>query len=381
MSKKNSILGRMGYTIPLGKMMGIPLKMHWSIFAFLLYVPALGYFKNIGWGEMLLLLIVIIFVLFSVLLHELGHAFAARKLGVKTYDIVLSLIGGVARLERIPEDPWEEFKVAIAGPLVNLLIGSILLTVLLFAFVFDVIDVAPTFANFINPDIFLNRFDPSLMIKVIYLIAISNFALFIFNLLPVFPMDGGRIFRAFLSNRMGRSRATKIASYTGKFLALVLVGFGIFYMRPIWSFIGIFVFLMADIENRQEQENKRFKSIKADALMDSVYDRVILVLPIQEVINRHFDTDMSLFLVEDSKKKIVGVIDENILQTALREKTEESPISHYMTQRFAFININDDFHSIYDALVKKDIAIGVVMDYGEVKGVIRREKLLGMVKG
>ena len=381
MSKKNSILGRMGFTIPLGKLMGIPLKMHWSIFIFLLYVPLVGFYKNISTQEMVLLLVVIIFVLISVLLHELGHAFAARKLGVKTHDIVLSLIGGVARLERIPEDPWEEFKVAIAGPLVNLLIFSILITGLLFGFVFGVMDITPSMANFVNPEIFINRFDPSIPIVIIYIVAISNFVLFVFNLLPVFPMDGGRILRAFLSNRMGRAKATQIASYTGKFLAVLLIGFGVFYLRLIWSIIGIFVYLMADIENRQEQESKKFKSIKADALMDSVYDRVILVLPIQEVINRHFDSDISLFLVEDSKKKIVGIIDEPIVQSALREKTEETPISHYMTQRFAFININDDFHSIYDALVKKDMSIGVVMDYGEVKGVIRREKVRGMVKG
>lgn len=368
-------MGRMGFTLPIGRVMGIPMKLHWSIFIFLLYIPVISYYKKISTQEMILLFVVILFVMISVLLHELGHAFAAKKLGVKTHDIVLSLIGGVARLEKIPEDPWEEFKVAIAGPLVNLFLFCLLCSALLISFIAGAVDIAPSISNFINPEIFINRFDPSLPIALLYIVALSNLVLFAFNLLPVFPMDGGRIFRAALSNKLGRSRATKIATITGKFFALLLIAGGLYYMRPIWSIIGVFVFLMADIENRQEQESRRFAKIKADALMSSVYDRVKLVLPIQEVIHRHFEKDISLFLVEDSQKKIVGVIDKNILETAMREKMEETPISHYMTQRFAMINISEDYHAIHKAMIQAGMSVGVVMDYGEVKGVILRERV------
>ncbi len=363
----------MGFTIPLGRIMRIPMKLHWSIFIFLLYIPFLGWYKNIEIAEIITLFIVIIFVLGSVLLHELGHSYAAKKLGIDTYDIVLSLIGGVARLEKIPEDPKEEFKVAIAGPLVNLFIFSLLCIFLLISFVVGVMDVTPSMKVFLNPLVFLDQFEPPIFIAFIYIVAVANFALFLFNLLPVFPMDGGRIFRALMSNKMGRPKATRIATITGKFLALVMVGGGIFFYQPIWSFVGIFVFLMADIEYRQEKESLKYKDIKAEALLNTVYERAKLVLPMQNLINRHFETDISTFLIEDSKGKIVGVVDENVLATAMREGGEEVAISHYMSQRFALININDDFHSIHNSLVREDKPIGVVMDYGEVKGIIEKE--------
>lgn len=375
MSKANSILGKMGVTMPIGKLMGIPMKLHWSIFIFLLYIPFICYYKKIGTADTILLVVLIVLILFSVLLHELGHAYAARNMGIKTHDIVLSLIGGVARLEKIPEDPWQEFKVAFAGPLVNLFIFSLLTLFLMISFWVGVTPITPTLENLMDPRIFINRFDAPLIIVLIYGLALSNLVLFIFNLLPVFPMDGGRIFRAILSKNLGRSRATKIASITGKILAVGLIGAGVFLMRPIWSIIGIFVYLMADIENNQEQQSQRFKSIKADSLLGTSYDRVKLVLPIQEVIKRYFDSDITTYLVEDSQSKIVGVIDENILQSAMREKMEEMPISHYMSQRFALININDNFYSMYDQLVKSDKNVGVVMDYGEVKGVILKGQL------
>jgi Zn-dependent protease len=371
--KDNSILGKMGYTIPLGKIMKIPMKLHWSIFIFLLYIPFLGWYKNLSFQDIAILFIAIIFVLGSVLLHELGHSYAARKLGIKTYDIVLSIIGGVARLEKIPEDPAEEFKVAIAGPLVNLFIFSVLCIILFITFVSGAIDVMPTIQNFINPKIFLNRFDLPFLVLFTYIIAAANFLLFAINLLPVFPMDGGRIFRAIMSGKWGRPKATLFAAYTGKFIALVLVAVGIILIQPIWSLTGVIVFFMVEIEHRQELENTRYKNIKADALLSTSYDRVKLVLPMQEVINRHFENDISMFLVEDSKSKVVGVIDDNILKTAMRENGEEVAISHYMSQRFALINIKDDYHSIYRALVTEDKSIGVVMDYGEVKGVIERD--------
>lgn len=358
--------------------MNIPMKIHWSMFLFMIYIPVVGVYKKMEVMEIVLLCVITVLILGSVLLHELGHAYAARNLDIKTHDIVLSLIGGVARLEKIPEDPYEEFKVAIAGPLVNLVIACVLVMGLLISFGTGMVEVIPTFKNFINPDIFLNSYDQPLWIYMMYILAVSNLALFAFNLLPVFPMDGGRIFRAILSNPLGRTKATRIASMTGKILAIGLIICGYYFRQPIWSIIGIFVFLMADIENRQEMRSHRFRQIKADALMSSVYDRVKLVLPIQEVINRHFDTDISTFLIEDSKKKIVGVIDKNILETAMREKTEETPISHYMTQRFALININDDFHSIHNKMIKEGLSIGVVMDYGEVKGIISEEKVRGM---
>lgn len=360
---KGALLNIMSYTFSLGKISGIPFKMHWSVIPFFAIIPFIAQSRYMSGVESLLLLALMILIFFSVLLHELGHAGAARRLGVKTHDILLSPIGGIARLEQMPEDPMEEFKIAIAGPLVNLLIFSIIAIPLAILAYTQILTIDISMQDLRKPIVFISLF------------AISNFALFLFNLVPAFPMDGGRILRAFLASRMGRAKATFIASVIGKILAFGLIIVGALYFRPIYSLIGIFVFMMADMENRQEKETVKLKAISAGRICSQNYTLIRMFTPMQDVIRMHFDNGETNFLVTDSSNKVTGIIYQAMLDDAMRVKENEQPASNYLTTRFAIVNVNDNLIHVYDELIKNDMPLALVMDYGEIYGIIDRNLL------
>src|SRR6188474_547565 len=187
---------------------GIPVKVHWSFGLLLLWV-AYETSKE-GFQPMLILLslALVLSVFFCVILHEFGHALAARKFGVKTFDIMMTPIGGIARLERMPEGKGQEFWVAIAGPMVNFVIVG-----LIWCGFFLVEGIRlPLFSSALWS---VENQPPSYFI----ILLLANGYLGVFNLIPAFPMDGGRMLRSLLSLKMSREKATQIASVTGQVLA------------------------------------------------------------------------------------------------------------------------------------------------------------------
>lgn len=174
-------------------------------------------------------------VFFCVLLHELGHSIAARKLGVSTKDILLTPIGGLARLRNSMLTPNNELRIAVAGPAINLILSIIIITILVLngrvnIFLSADLGVAVNFWHFLN------------------MLFVINFILFAFNLIPAFPMDGGRILRALLSLRMDRLKATKLASYIGKIFAVIFLIIGYVYKIYALLFIAILLYFMAEKE-------------------------------------------------------------------------------------------------------------------------------------
>lgn len=238
---------------------GIPVKIHWTFGLLLLYV-AFEASKN-GFQPIVLILTIgfVLSLFFCVILHEFGHALMARRFGVKTYDIMMTPIGGIARLERMPEGRGQEFWVAIAGPVVNFII------VALIAFGFLLIngEVLPlldkSFWNFENET--NNYF--KILLK-------ANGYLGLFNLIPAFPMDGGRILRSLLSLRMDRNKATQIASYAGQVIAVMMFAWGWYNSQPILTLIGVFIFFAARQENRILQRQALLTKVKAFDLMDPI---------------------------------------------------------------------------------------------------------------
>jgi Zn-dependent protease len=193
----------------IGRFLGIDLYLHWS-FLLLLFFVILEQRNN---GDLAVPLTLAVFTIFgSVILHEYGHALAARQFGINTRDITLYVIGGVARLERISENPWEEFWIALAGPAVNVVIAMLLGMLLAVLSVWDprLIWIA---ANENMP----------LTALGVYLVAtiVGNLFLVAFNMVPVFPMDGGRVFRSILSLWLGHLQATRIAATVGAAVAIV----------------------------------------------------------------------------------------------------------------------------------------------------------------
>ncbi len=229
-------------TIPLGTVVGIKASAHWSLIVLLI-----GLFGVLLWqGTDLLLalrsLLLTGLLFLCVLCHEFGHAIAARAFGVRTLDVTLYPIGGIARLERMPAIPRQELIISAAGPFVNL--------VLAVGFFFW------SLANGHNPGFSVSAQSP-VSVSLLWL----NLALAAFNLLPVFPMDGGRVLRAFLAMRMSYRMATRVTVWAAQVLAVGFAVIAIFPVplfrnfNPVLLFIAVFVFFAARQEGNQPPRN------------------------------------------------------------------------------------------------------------------------------
>lgn len=201
----------MRWSWKIGRFAGIDLYVHATFFLLILWVVILHWMAGHSVQGTLSGVEFILALFVCVVLHEFGHALTARHFGFATKDIILLPIGGVSRFEKMPDKPWQEFWVAIAGPLVNLALAAIIYVALFFTSGFK-----PVQKLSITGGPFLER------------LLVANLILAIFNLVPAFPMDGGRVLRALLATRMDHVRATQAAAYIGQALALIFGFIGLF---------------------------------------------------------------------------------------------------------------------------------------------------------
>jgi Zn-dependent protease len=214
----------------IGKAFGIDVYIHWSFWLLPAWVALLS--AGFGGSELALNLGVLAAAFGCVVLHELGHALTARRFGIPTRDITLYPIGGVASLERMSERPLHEFCIAVAGPLVNVVIAALLTCFLLTVTV-------------VKPGAVLGSLGGLFLVRLL----IVNVMMVLFNLLPAFPMDGGRVLRALLALRLGQLRATRIAAGIGVAMALLLGLAGAFLLHSPWLMaIGFFVYFAGQQE-------------------------------------------------------------------------------------------------------------------------------------
>jgi len=243
----------MSWSWKIGRVAGIPIFVHWT---FLILIGWL-ILDELAQGHDLstaLAQIAFVMALFGcVVLHELGHAMAARHFGVATADITLLPIGGLARLQRIPESPPQELIIALAGPAVNVVIVAVLW----------VIGVRFPRAMDTAQHLVEAGFWPKLLAV--------NLILFLFNLLPAFPMDGGRVLRALLAMRLEYARATRIAASIGQMMAIGFGLLGLMAYNPIWLLIALFVWIGAEGEALQVEERLVLRDVPVRAAMVTDY--------------------------------------------------------------------------------------------------------------
>lgn len=203
----------------------------------LIYIAWISYSESLGVPQSLTLALHIFLLFLCVVLHEFGHALAARKYGIKTRDIILSPIGGLARLEALPQKPKQELVVAFAGPLVNLVLFCLFLVLYLLLKENVFIPQTTQELNYIS--------HPS---SAIFLLLLINAVLFLFNLLPAYPMDGGRILKALLNMKYSKVKSTMIASSIGRIFAIAFLALGAYNRMFALLFIGLFIYIMATRE-------------------------------------------------------------------------------------------------------------------------------------
>lgn len=212
-----------------------------------------GFGTSRGVWPLVLGLLLVLLVFVSVLIHELGHCAMAQQFGVRVLDITLWPFGGVARIEQMPALPRSELLIALAGPAMNLAIAVALLPPVALIWVF-----LGSERIFTGPDI-LTSITPASLIAYI---ALTNLSIMVFNLLPAFPVDGGRVLRAALTPGLGRDRATSVAVAIGMAMAVLLVVLGIWQRQPILLVLGVFVFFAARAEARMERVQSAMQRLK-----------------------------------------------------------------------------------------------------------------------
>lgn len=223
----------------IGTFAKIPVKIHWSFILILIYVASTSASQGSNWQSILIEICFVLTMFLCVVLHEFGHALTAKRYGISTEDIILLPIGGVARLRNLPEKPIQELIIAIMGPVVNVVIA-----VLLFAYLYT--SFGPSYFDLEN----LGNLNFTNWSGFIPLLMISNIMLVMFNMIPAFPMDGGRVLRALLAMGIGRLKATKIASIIGQIICVILIIIGIYYEAYTLAIIGVFIFFSATQEYR-----------------------------------------------------------------------------------------------------------------------------------
>ncbi len=243
----------MSWSLRVGKLFGIDIKIHFTFLLILIW-GALNYGGSAGplYG-----LIVTLALFTLVLLHELGHSVAALWYGIPVKDITLLPIGGVARLERMPEKPLQELVVAIAGPAVNVVLAAILLPIV------GVLAVSQTGRAGLTASIFLN---PGLTGLLSFLL-MANISLVVFNMIPAFPLDGGRVFRAILGFFTTYQNATNIAVQVGRVFAILMGFVGLFYGQIFLALIAFFIYLAGGQEGQAVAIKSALRNVKtAEAL-------------------------------------------------------------------------------------------------------------------
>ncbi len=311
--------------------------------------------QSVGFITYVLLLFV------CVVFHEYGHALTARKYGVVTRDIILSPIGGVARLESMPEKPKQEFFIAIAGPLVNVVIAGILGLILFFT------------TGRVLPDVNEFRFDDP--IEFVRYIAWMNLALFMFNLIPAFPMDGGRILRSLLAAKLGKVRATKIAMRIGRVLAIGFIIFGIFNQQLVLALIGLFIFMMAGQEYDQTRVMAILTKTKVRDIMRTSFTRLHLSDSYASVLEKYYREGEQNFLVFDSMGNLSGTIPELFIKDAIKNNTTDKSVNQLMSSRTATVTPEDAIKDVIDKMKLEGVAIVAVVENENITGVLDKNSI------
>lgn len=341
----------MKWSLYIGKPAGIKVFIHWTFILLVVWLSWMHLRQGHGLNEILMGLFFLIFLFACVTLHEFGHALAARKYGIDTQDINLLPIGGVARLECMPEDPKQELVVAAAGPAVNVAIAIVLFSLLLITDQGQ-IDISHhvTGSNFLSD------------------LLIINIILVAFNLIPAFPMDGGRMLRAFLAFRMKRAKATQIAASVGQLLAIVFTMFGLFY-NPFLLFIGVFVFLGAGAESRQVSLTESLKEIKATDIMTGNFQSISLSATVSHAASV-MQKNQSSELVVTNGDIFIGMISYQSVINALQAGKTEYP---------AVELIQEDVITLNQETLLVELIDNIRPNYQSLYPVVREDKLLGVV--
>jgi Zn-dependent protease/CBS domain-containing protein len=351
----------MSWSLNIGKVAGTIVRIHLTFLLFLAWIFAASYAHDgaaTAWNT--LTFIVLLFL--CVLLHEFGHIFTARAFGVTTPYVTLLPIGGVAQLARIPEEPRQEFLIAIAGPLVNIVITILLV-----------------FVGGASLHGYAATALENMHISMIDRLAAVNLFLALFNLIPAFPMDGGRVLRALLAARLGYVRATEVAASIGQFVAFALGFIGLMY-NPILIFIAIFVYLAASSEAHMVALRAASRGVPVSHAMMTHFETLTPEEHMDAAVQTLLHTGQSEFPVVDGAGKPAGVLGRADLIRAIKTLGPDARVADAMVAKMPTIGHRTTLEQAFKLLQQKQApAVGVTDASGKLVGLVTGETIAEMM--
>lgn len=342
------------FSISLGKLFGIPTSIHWTFWILIVWII----FTNLGQGqaETLWYLLFVLAIFGCVLLHELGHALAARRYGIQTRSITILPIGGVANLEKMPEDPKQELVVAIAGPLVNVLIAAALWLWLSLSGGLNLQPEDVEAFTHVNASNFL----PSLLLV--------NIMLVVFNLIPAFPMDGGRVLRAFLAMNMPRVKATEWAVNIGKIFAILFVFWG-FSSNPFLIFIALFIVLSAQAELDQIRTDTYLGDSRVRDVLMKDFTLLNENQPLAQAVEVLLNGQEKEFLVTDGSQ-VTGFLTRDDIIQGLTGLGAQAPIGQVARRKVSWLRPEDPISEARNKMMQEGMVIMPVGDGTRLDGIV-----------
>jgi len=347
-------------SLELGKFAGIKVSIHWT------FVLLLGWIIYINQragadGQQILMAIAFILSIFGcVVLHEFGHALTARRFHIGTKDITLYPIGGVARLNAIPKKPKEELMVALAGPAVNVVIALLLI---------PFVSLDEVRGSFSLTQISGESFLPSFIGVNVWLAA--------FNMIPAFPMDGGRVLRALLAFKLTRVKATRIAAGLGQFIALGFMFLGL-YGNPFLIIIGLFIFMGAQSESKHAQTEALIEGQVVRNITMSDVPLLSADTLLREAVNQTLNSQRKNFLIV-TEGKVVGTLGLTGIIKALRDEGELVEVGNVMDKDVIFLPEDMPIEEAFQKMVDGNKPMAVVMRQEQIVGIVDNDNVAEFV--
>jgi len=356
----------MNWSFRIAEVAGIPVRVHVTFFLILL----LGAYQ---WGNMTgtlngavfgLALMILLFV--CVTLHELGHGLVARAFGVPVRDITLLPLGGVAHITKNPEKPLHELLIAIAGPLVNVVIALVLIVLM-------GLSIGPLLltGHGLLPEELGNT--PSLTTALVWLFA-ANVSLALFNLIPAFPLDGGRVLRALLAMLMGFPRATRVAVATGQFIAIIFGLYGVLNGQFLLTLVAVFIFFGAG----QETAVAEAKTVLDTLRVGDAHNKHALTLAVGDRVSRVVDYILTSyqpdFAVMQARNPI-GLVTRNDVLATLASAPGDIFVTEIMRREFLKVDANKSLTEVRQVMEEKGTRIAAVYDGAAYLGLIGLEDI------
>jgi Zn-dependent protease/CBS domain-containing protein len=338
-------------------------RVHWTFFLLLAFFAFIGYQTSGSLLGALTATLVIVALFFCVLLHEFGHSLVAQRLGLEIHSITLLPIGGVSNLESLPEKPSDELKITVAGPLVNVVLAPIFFGVGL------LLGASPR----IPADLFTGIGSVG---QFFFYLGYLNVVLALFNLIPAFPLDGGRVLRALLATRLGAVRATDVSSIVGQLFALAFFLVGLIGGNLLLALVAVFIYFGASGEAQLVRQRELTRGLSVSDVMGTK-PRTETVTPYHtfgQVLDMVIHGYQEDFPVVDEHGKLVGMLTRNEIMAAAHSPQRYSSVRDLMKTNVPTVSAQADlFEEGLPTLQRSGLRALPVTENGELVGMLTIE--------